>query len=202
MTETEQLLTAAVAHVAASAHPGSAPLPAPATREAVARAEAALGFSLPPLLAGLYLRIADGGFGPGYGLLSLDAAVAAYLDGRGTNRAGAEGEDGADGDGDSADGGWGWPEGVFPLADWGCAMLACVDCRSEDEPVLLFEPNPGTVDSAWWLDSPGLAAWLAGWLDGTAWFEDEDSDMDLPPWPDYRARIAAPAGGTVLPAGA
>ncbi|MFD8970608.1 SMI1/KNR4 family protein [Streptomyces sp. NPDC059568] len=196
MTETEQLLKAVAAHVAASAHPGSTPLPAPATPEALARAEAALGFSLPPLLAGLYLRIADGGFGPGYGLLSLDAAVTAYLDERRTDRADAQGaeEEGEDDD-------WGWPEGVFPLADWGCAMLACVDCRSEDEPVLLFEPNPGTVDSAWWLDSSSLAAWLAGWLDGTAWFENEDSDMDLPPWPEYRARIATPAGGIVLPAG-
>ncbi|PTM89041.1 hypothetical protein C7821_113200 [Streptomyces sp. VMFN-G11Ma] len=35
------------------------------------RAEATLGYALPPLLADLSLRMGDGGFGPEYGLLPL-----------------------------------------------------------------------------------------------------------------------------------
>ncbi|GAA3374200.1 SMI1/KNR4 family protein [Streptomyces sannanensis] len=158
-------------------------LPAPASAEDVARAEAALGFALPPLLAGLYTRIADGGYGPEYGLFPLvdgknrgPSAVARYLALR------------AQGEGDPD---WGWPEGVLPISDWGCAMLACVDCRSENATVLLFEPNPGIADLAWYIDSPGLAEWLRGWLDGTAWFceEDGETDLDMAPWPEFRARI-------------
>jgi hypothetical protein len=39
-----------------------------ASRDAIARVASRLGFSLPPLLQRLYLEVADGGFGPGYGL--------------------------------------------------------------------------------------------------------------------------------------
>ena len=38
----------------------------------LAETEARLGFTLPPLLARVYTEVADGGFGPGYGLLSLE----------------------------------------------------------------------------------------------------------------------------------
>lgn len=36
-------------------------------------------------------------------------------------------------------------------------MYACVDCRSVDGTVLLFEPNPGDLDEAWYVDSSSLA---------------------------------------------
>ena len=51
------------------------PLPAlvPATAEAVREAEGLVGLPLPPLLRRLYLEVADGGFGPYYGLLGLAA---------------------------------------------------------------------------------------------------------------------------------
>lgn len=47
------------------------PVPAPADAQAIERAETRLGFSIPPEVAQLY-TIADGGFGPGGGLLSLE----------------------------------------------------------------------------------------------------------------------------------
>lgn len=190
MTETEQLLKAVVERAAADTAAGAraaAPLPGAASPETLARAEADLGFALPPLLAGLYARVADGGFGPGYGLRPLDEAVAEYRDLRKTSSipapAGA-----AEGPGPGA-ADWRWPEGVLPIGDWGCAMLACVDCRSEGGPVLLFEPNAGIPDHAWYEDAPSLAAWLHTWLAGSGWYEEEADGLDLRPWEAYRSRL-------------
>ncbi|MFE9772356.1 SMI1/KNR4 family protein [Streptomyces sp. NPDC005931] len=188
MTAHEQLLTQ-VASKARTTRPwGWASLPDPVDEATLARAEAALGFALPPLLADLYLRTADGGFGPEYGLLPLldstpsgePAAVVQYL----TNReSGREDPD------------WAWPEGVLPISHWGCGMYACVDCRSPQSPVLLFEPNPGDPDQAWFIDAPSLADWLRSWVEGTGWYEEESDDMDLAPWPDHRIRTTPTRAG-------
>ncbi|MFI2423457.1 SMI1/KNR4 family protein [Streptomyces sp. NPDC018955] len=185
MTEHEQLLTQ-VANKARDTRPWGRPsLPDPVDATALARAEATLGFALPPLLAELYLRIADGGFGPEYGLLPLldsepsgePAAVAQYLARRESGR---------------EDPDWPWPEGVLPISHWGCGMYACVDCRSPRATVLLFEPNPGDPDHAWFLDAPGLADWLHSWVRGTGWYEEENEGMDLAPWTGLHGP-AAPA---------
>ena len=44
----------------------------PATTEAVRAAEALVGFRFPPLLIRLWTEVANGGFGPGYGLLGVE----------------------------------------------------------------------------------------------------------------------------------
>ncbi|MCC0096574.1 SMI1/KNR4 family protein [Streptomyces flavotricini] len=175
MNGTEQLLERVAQHVSgfgpevASLAPGRPP--APVDQAAVRRAEDVLGFALPPLLAGLYTRIADGGFGPEYGLLPPETAVKQYTAIRSSD--------------------WGWPEGVLPTTDYGCAVLGSVDCRSETAQVLLFEPNPGDPDLAWYTDSPTLADWPRGWLDGTAWFCDdaEDAGLEMGLWPEFRSRL-------------
>jgi hypothetical protein len=184
MTEIEQLLDR-VAEQARNTRPWGRPsLPEPVEEAALARAEAALGFTLPPLLAALYLRIADGGFGPEYGLLPLldsppsgePAAVQQYLSNRESGRRNAD---------------WPWPEGVLPISHWGCGMYACVDCRSPEGTVLLYEPNADEAAHAWYVDAPGLAAWLRAWLDGTGWYEESNDGMDLPPWPVFPVRTGA-----------
>lgn len=174
MDGTEQLLKQVADRVRTSARGCGKPLPAPVGSGETARAEDILGFALPPLLGELYRRVADGDFGPEYGLLPLRQAVLEYQ----RMRASA----------------WRWPEGVLPMADFGCAMYACVDCRSDTAQVLLFDPNPGEPELAWSLDTPSLADWLRGWLDGTAWYcEDsaagEEYDLDLAPWTEFRSRI-------------
>jgi hypothetical protein len=183
MTENEQLL-ARVAAKARNTRPwGWASLPEPVDEATSARAEAALGFSLPPLLAELYSRIGDGGFGPEYGLLPLldsppsgePAAVAQYL----AHREGA-----------LKDPDWPWPEGVLPISHWGCAMYACVDCRSRQATVLLFEPNSGDVDQAWFVDAPSLSDWLRAWIEGTGWYEEANEGLELAPWTDFPTRTA------------
>ncbi|MGV4890944.1 SMI1/KNR4 family protein [Streptomyces viridosporus] len=182
MTEHEQLL-ARVADKARTVRPWGRPsLPEPVDATAPARAEAALGFGLPPLLAELYLRIADGGFGPEYGLLPLldspssgePAAVAQYLARRESGRE----------DPDRP-----WPEGVLPISGWGCGMYACVDCRSPRATVVLFEPNPGDPALAWYVDAPSLEDWLRSWVEGTGWYEEGNEDVDLLPWTDARVRV-------------
>ncbi|WP_329380827.1 SMI1/KNR4 family protein [Streptomyces sp. NBC_01351] len=174
MNETEQLLEQVADHVRNSARGQGRPLPAPLGAGETTRAEGILGFVLPPLLAELYTRIGDGGFGPEQGFLSLRQAVTTY----GAQRVS----------------GWRWPEAVLPIADFGCAMYACVDCRSETAQVLLFDPNTGEPDLAWSIDGPSLADWLRGWLDGTAWFCEESElgeelDLELRPWAEFSSRI-------------
>ena len=63
---------------AAMSTPVAATLPSPADPAAVVKAEAEPGFALPPALRRVYLEVADGGFGPGGGLMSLAGATAAY----------------------------------------------------------------------------------------------------------------------------
>jgi hypothetical protein len=77
--------TQLLAQVSARAHLDHAPLPEPVTEAEIGDAEERLGFRLHPLLAAVYRRIADGGFGPDYQLLSLiksatsETIVSTYL---------------------------------------------------------------------------------------------------------------------------
>ncbi|MFI9175371.1 SMI1/KNR4 family protein [Streptomyces lincolnensis] len=183
MTESEQLLTQVAAKARNTRPWGWTSLPEPVDTTTLARAESALGFPLPALLAELYVRIGDGGFGPEYGLLPLldslpsgePAAVAQYLANRESGRKDLD---------------WPWPAGVLPISHWGCAMYACVDCHSPRNPVLLFEPNADDADHAWFVDAPTLADWLRTWTDGTGWYEETNEDLEMAPWTDFRRRTA------------
>jgi hypothetical protein len=158
-------------------------LPAPLPANKIDLAEQRLGFRLHPLLAVIYGEFANGGFGPDHQLLSLidgptsEQAVDRYLDAR-QGYAGTE---------------WAWPEGVLPILHWGCGMYACVDCRSDQGTVLLFEPNPGDPDEAWYIDSVSLQGWFEHYINDTGWWnraEEGDEPGDMPPWTDARARAS------------
>ncbi|MEW1861552.1 SMI1/KNR4 family protein [Streptomyces sp. NPDC088194] len=176
MTEYLSLL----ARVRSRAEQQSADLPPCVSEQDIAQAESALGFSLPPVLSGLYRHVANGGFGPEYLLFPLTGqgrtAVAEYGPLRTTTSEY-------------------WPRGVLPILDWGCGMSAAVDCTRPEAPVLLFEPNAVTDNwaDAWFQDSPSLTRWLTSWLDGTGWWEEEvmmaeDAQEPLP-WPDAAQRL-------------
>ncbi|WP_324614111.1 hypothetical protein [Streptomyces sp. XY152] len=115
MTEHEQLPTQVADKVRNTRPWGRPSLPGPIDAAAPARAEATPGSALPPLLDELQLRVADGGFGPEYGLPPLldsapsgePAAVTQHL---------AHHESGRE------DPGRPWPEGVLPISHWGCGM--------------------------------------------------------------------------------
>ncbi|MGW9447663.1 SMI1/KNR4 family protein [Streptomyces sp. NPDC055632] len=158
----------------------------PLTADTLATAEERLGFPLHPLLAALYRRAGDGGFGPEYTLFPLlrttdaeeDTVVDGYLD-----RVPPA----------DADTWWSWPKGVVPILDWGCAMIAAVDCLSEDGTVLLFEPNAMTgqdLTGAWFIDACSLAEWLETWLARSGWYEEDkvDEEFDMALWPDAASR--------------
>ena len=141
--------------------------------------EARLGFMLPPLLSQLYTRIANGGFGPGCGLLTIrqlspkvDRTVATLYHQLRTARAtrGAV-----------------WSEGVVPFASWGDMILSCVDLTDastrEDPPVVRYEPNMSEADTHASLRSAPfrgeglitererLSAWFEDWIEGREMFD-------------------------------
>ena len=126
----------------------------PASQEDVAAAESALGFALPEDLKQLYTSIANGGFGPSVGFLSLAEVSARYRDLRSDPQ----------GPCDEV-----WPEHLLPIipVDMG---EACYDLRTGkiicwDQEELVDEDSE---DEAWdrsftsWADS--LADWLETWL--------------------------------------
>ena len=155
------------------ARPGG--LPPTLSGPEIEAAEQRLGFALHPLLAAVYGRLANGGFGPDYQLLSIDKAVDSYLTARRDNAGTA----------------WAWPEGILPVLDWGCGMYACVDCRSDQGTVLLFEPNPGDPDEAWFIDSVSLPAWFEHYIADTGWrsaLEEGEEPEDFAPWTGAAAR--------------
>ncbi|HEV8534810.1 MAG TPA: SMI1/KNR4 family protein [Candidatus Limnocylindria bacterium] len=118
-------------------------LPPIAKAEALVAAEAELGVPLPPALSRAYLEVADGGFGPGPGLMPLDAAITAY---RGL-RARSPGPDGCD-----------WPEKLLPLIDQDGAYV-CVDGASGR--VMDFDPEE--LLEEWDPDEPDDRAAQRGW---------------------------------------
>ena len=69
-------------------------------------------------------------------------------------------------------------------------MYACVDCRSEQGTVLLFDPNPGDPDLAWYVEAPSLDEWLEGYASGTGWWDklEAGEEPDMPSWPDFKER--------------
>ena len=139
----------------------------PLARAELQDAEARLGFELPAVVRQLYAEVANGGFGPGYGLLGLmggarsdlgDDAVELYRRFRQPDPDDAE---------------WGWPEALLPICGWGCAIHSCVDCRNDDAPVVRFDPNQveGDWSIAFTAEGRSFEAWLEGWMRGEELFE-------------------------------
>ncbi|MFF3686650.1 SMI1/KNR4 family protein [Streptomyces sp. NPDC002187] len=125
-------------------------LPPPATPEAVAEAEEAIGFPLPPLLRRLYLEVANGGFGPREGILGVSGGRA-----QGSFWDIAElYQDGPDPSGNI-------PVGLVLVYDWGCAIWSLVDFR--DPAGFMWCNHQGEL----WPQGMSLAEWLTGTTEGT-----------------------------------
>lgn len=128
------------------------------------QAETDLGLRLPTTLRRIYAEVANGGFGPSYGLLGLVG--------------GALNEDGRDvvslyrgySIPDPNDEHWRWPNGLLPVGHLGCAMFCCVHATNPEGPVIWFEPNPHEDGKPWDDSFIPLASstdeWLLAWLDG------------------------------------
>jgi SMI1 / KNR4 family (SUKH-1) len=117
----------------------------PASAEAVARAQDALGFALPALLVALYRQVGNGGFGPGAGLLGLEGG---YVDADGRHLI----------DRYAAHRAQGWPPDILLLCDLGCAAGACIRGNDLEGSLLTVE-----ADSIY-QTSFTLRSWLESWV--------------------------------------
>ena len=122
----------------------------PPAAEALAAPEAKIGFRLPNLLRRIYENVADGGFGPAYGIFPIASHHA---------------EAGQDGTivevRDKLAVGPPWPSQLVPLCDWGCANWSCLDCRAENGAVVTLAGEDGFFDTG-----HDLRSWLTAWLNG------------------------------------
>ena len=91
-------------------HPPICPNP-PVSDESLAAAETRLGFPLPPLIRALYTLVADGGYGPGYGVIQLDGDDYTLVESRLRMNQESTGE-------------WMWPERLVELVNWGCLYFS------------------------------------------------------------------------------
>ncbi|MBI1418461.1 MAG: SMI1/KNR4 family protein [Limimaricola sp.] len=153
-----------------SAPDGRAADPRPLLNDAQeAASRAALGFAPPPLLMRIYREVANGGFGPGYGLMGLEGGWGAY---RGMNavqtylwlREEDDGEDLQPGEALAP------PEigpGLLPICHMGCGIYTLVDCNSPDARLATFDPanDDAPVQP---LPTATLFEWLALWVEETA----------------------------------
>jgi hypothetical protein len=153
---------------AAMSTPVAATLPSPADPAAVVKAEAELGFALPPVLRRVYLEVADGGFGPGGGLMSLAGATAAYA------RLGI---------GDELPRGRAWPQRLIPIREVDPGF-DCVDASSPAGRIVAWDPEDlreFSGEKAWKASfseiAPSVEAWLEEWVGGKTQAEKDEEVM-------------------------
>jgi hypothetical protein len=128
-----------------------------ATAEDVKSFAQATGLALPPFYTRLLTEVANGGFGPGFGLIGIPPYFddelrsdlsEAYLEGRGSHDPALRN-----------------PDGLLYLCSWGCGVHSYVDCSSAVGAVvtdeLLFGDQVEFTET-----SPALSIWLADWLSG------------------------------------
>jgi SMI1 / KNR4 family (SUKH-1) len=136
---------------AATAPEHTADLPPSVPGPALEAAEARLGFALPPALRRVYGEVANGGFGPGEGLLPIERAVRVYVE-KTTEP-------------------WGsrmvWPPELLPIQDVDPGLVA-IDVRTGR--IVDWDPEELTErsgDRAWKASFTEIASSLEAWLE--AW---------------------------------
>jgi hypothetical protein len=122
----------------------------------IEKAESFVGAAFPPLLRRLYLEVANGGFGPGYGLLPIGKETDTREDAGetllGEYRSMTTLET--------------WPRGLLLAFDWGCAIWSCIDATTEHGAIVSMA-SMRLVDTDW-----SLATWLADWVEGKNLFRE------------------------------
>jgi hypothetical protein len=113
-----------------------------------------LGADLPSLLRRLYLEVANGGFGPGYGVLGLDGGFRDDMKRTATDIL------------ENHDSWPGLPSHLLPLCHWGCAIYSFVHCPSGR--IFGWDPNPVEPqdDVPFFEQEYTIDTWLSAWLDG------------------------------------
>lgn len=160
----------------------------PTTLLAVAAAENELGFQLPPLLSQLYTQVANGGFGPGYGIFGLEGGYAdpipAHPDDVNQTKGGiltdwyfcykgtdeqipeldfdfmAKGKSTLFIDPEPKPGTWNWFDKLLPVSHHGCWQFSCIDCSKSTFPVFYFDGQQCELESK----SRTFDEWITDWL--------------------------------------
>lgn len=107
-----------------------------ATLDEIANAEEAMKLKLPEVLKELLLNVANGGFGPGYGLIGVGGGYTDFGSGnleniyRLAHSEGIKNRFVVEGD------------GIVPFCNWGCGIYSCLDCGSfGGSKVLFYNPK-------------------------------------------------------------
>ena len=142
-------------------------LPPPADAAALAAAEAALGFGLPPFLRRVYGEVADGEFGPGVGLLPIARAVETYARMR---------------TGEELPRGGAWPDGLLPVVERDPGFYA-VDTTTAAGVVVDWDPEElgelsgeAAFARTFTEAAASVEAWLGTWVGGRTQAE-EHADL-------------------------
>jgi hypothetical protein len=126
----------------------------PASKDAIARAEEALGRRLPRLLRRLYGQVGNGGFGPGSGIFGVEGG---HHDGTGQDAVTLYLE-------------WKMPRPfLLPVCAWGCAIYSLVDLADGAERMWAYDPNAvpdDQLDLAFAQESLTFTEWLGRWTRG------------------------------------
>ncbi len=146
-------------------------LPSPANAKEIATTENELSLHLPDLLKKLLTEIANGGFGPGYGLLGTscghsDSDDRALLELRDFLRSTAESS------------GNQWEPSFLPICEWGSSVWSCIDCGTSDSRMYTLDETGFTKTRH------TLHTWLEGWCNGVrhwdSMFEFEEIEIINP----------------------
>ncbi|MCG6969215.1 MAG: SMI1/KNR4 family protein [Gammaproteobacteria bacterium] len=135
-----------------------------ASNDAIVLAETQMGFTICPLLKRIYTEVANGGFGPGSGIIGVGNG---FTDDWGHNleelyeyfslRK-------------HYDVSWRWPQGLLPFCHWGYTTYSCVDCNQPHYPVLIIDPDYKAQDDDMEEmiieHKDSIVEWFYDWLGG------------------------------------
>ncbi len=127
-------------------------MPPPATAEAVNSAEAAIGFPFPPLLRRFWIEVANGGFGPGYGLFGIEGGF--FEDSSGLTIVELYREDVHPRL---------WPKKLVRLCDWGGDNFSAIDCATPEGEVV---DQPETDNYPRRRKGMTFSEWMEAWIGG------------------------------------
>lgn len=136
----------------------------PTCQSTIDETERKLGFSIPNLLKHCYLRVSNGGFGPGYGVIGLEGGYASdygnVVETFQLLKSDQESE------------GQEWQEGLLPFCEWGCNIFSCVDCKDPHHVIYTFE------DFAVTQQDYTLDRFFELWLSGADILSYDGADVD------------------------
>jgi hypothetical protein len=147
----------------------------PASEEQLLATEETLGFALPPLLRACYAQLANGGFGPGYGLHGANGGfgdmVLDYLAVKRRERL-VDFADYERRQTSSAENimlpDYVWPDQFLSICHWGCAIYSYLDVSTSR---IFRAEYYGDNHYGFILEAASLEQWLSLWADDKLSFE-------------------------------